>query len=91
MRINLTITNSLPLREESCADLILLVGKLENSWEYLSKQDTRNTNLAKNKMDDLHGTEITAVLIYPRKYLIMEPENNVELLNVYYEEKSFLI
>lgn len=42
-------------------------------------------------MDALHGTEITVVLIYPRKYLIMDTENNVELLNVYYEEKSFLI
>ena len=39
----------------------------------------------KNKMEDelaLHGTEISAVLVYPRKYLIMAAENNAEHLNV---------
>lgn len=40
------------------------------------------TNLVKNKMEGTQRTEITAVLIYPRKYLIMAAENNVKLLNV---------
>lgn len=41
--------------------------------------------IVKNKMEGefaLRGTELNAVLIYPRKYLIMATENNVEHLNV---------
>lgn len=41
--------------------------------------------MVKNKMEDeltLHGTEINAVLVYPRKYLIMAAEHNVEHLNI---------
>ena len=51
----------------------------------------KDTNLVKNKMDGMQGTKITAVLIYPRKYLIMGPENNIKLLNVLLRRESFLI
>lgn len=40
--------------------------------------------MVKNKMEDelvSHGPEISAVLVYPRKYLIMAAQNNVEHLN----------
>ena len=38
----------------------------------------------------LHGTEISAVLVHPRKYLIMTAENNAEHLNVLFRrEKLF--
>lgn len=51
----------------------------------MKKRDTRDILIVKNKMEGefaLRGTELNAVLIYPRKYLIMATENNVEHLNV---------
>lgn len=62
--------------------LLLLVEKQLALFE-----ETRFAGIleVKNKMEDelaLHGTEISAVLVYPRKYLIMAAENNAEHLNV---------
>ena len=58
----------------------------------MNKRDSRDIFVVKNNLGDelaLHGTEISAVLAYPRKYLIMAAENNVEHLNVVLGRKLF--